>query len=1123
MSPATSYSPFREHPVGSSGIGLDQTLGWIARDPGLAGANEAGSISSGIAAADGLNRLIAEGLRDIGALDKAVLTPADIVALNGWFRDPAHPERLQRFLELHGDDENGTETGFHTIQNDGGNRTFDGRALIDTVLDGIYHIGFPLSANGTRLTNEDGDDNATLTDVARWLTALKVDLADTGSDLDRIVETIVADPGLQASIPWTEIQGGAQAANDLNQLIQDGIAALQAADEVDGDDTRLSAAEVTWINGWIQSDPARYAFFVERHGDDENGVETGYHLVQNDGATTKLFGQNAINTIFDGIFHIGFTINADGRFQNEDGDANARVSDVAEWISYYYGDPSTTGSGLDRMVDWIRLDPGLSRHTAALDINNGLAAANQLNQILLDAVSATNVNLDGWISRNDLQVINRWVRENRYEAFVQAHGDDENGSETGFHLIQNDGATTQFFGQNLVNTVADGIYHFGFEIRGENFLNEDGDTNQSLSDVSGWLNYFLSDRRLTLGSEAGETIVGNEESEQVLARGGNDLVDGGGGSDLLDGGWGNDILRGGGGADILDGGFGDDTLDGGGGGDTYEVSGSDPNWYADRPYTFEGYDTYTDSGDAADGIDQILATGNGPVDIGLSSTFSATSGIEQIVNATTDAARVTLLGSWEWNVFDFSGVALLGGNFLIDAADGNDFITGTAAADRIRGGRNDDTLDGGGGNDTYEVSGSDPNWYADRPYTFEGYDTYTDSSGYDRIVAVAANGRDNVDIGLMSFGPAGGIELIDATGTSGSVRLLGDWQNNTFDFSATELRGTNLSTDLGSGNDSFIGSAASETVSGGDGDDWIRGRGGNDSISGGGGNDILDGGEGSDTYWVSGLESGGWQSYGGTDTYSDSGATGVDRIVAIGNDNVDIGLANGNFLTGNGIEQIVNNTSVGGNGGARPGQVRLQGNWAANTLNLSRVRLLGGNVVIAAGDGNDSVTGSADGETILAGQGVDTVNAGAGDDTINGGGGLDTLTGGAGADTFVYTVLSDGSVGGSSAARSFERINGFTVGLDRFDVATAPPAGGFKTLGAVSALNDTALTGLLSATNFVANGAATFSFGSGTSRRSFIAFNDATAGYNASSDAMLEISGFSYASGFTSLAQISIV
>jgi Ca2+-binding RTX toxin-like protein len=596
-----------------------------------------------------------------------------------------------------------------------------------------------------------------------------------------------------------------------------------------------------------------------------------------------------------------------------------------------------------------------------------------------------------------------------------------------------------------------------------------------------------------------------------------------GGSFLIDAGDGNDTVISTAGADVIRGGRGDDSLNGGGGGDTYLVSGYDPAWYNNRPYTFEGYDSYADSGATDDGIDQILATGSGPVDIGLGREFSAASGIEQIVNATDASARVTLLGDWQTNLFDFSGVSLIGGNFLIDAGDGNDFITGTAAADRIRGGRNDDWLNGGAGNDTYEVSGSDPNWYADRPYTFEGYDTFADSSGYDRIVAVAANGRDNVDIGLMSFGPASGIELIDATGTSGSVRLLGDWQNNSFDFSTTELRGTNLSTDLGSGNDSFIGSAAGETVSGGYGDDWIRGRGGNDSISGGGGNDILDGGEGSDTYWVSGLESGGWQSYGGTDTYSDSGATGVDRIVAIGNDNVDIGLANGNFLTGNGIEQIVNNTSVGGSGGARPGQVRLQGNWAANTLNFSRVRLLGGNVVIDAGDSNDSVTGSADGETILAGQGVDTVNAGAGDDTINGGSGLDTLTGGAGADTFVYTALSDGSVGGSSAARSFERINGFTVGLDRFDVATAPPAGGFKTLGAVSGLNDTALTGLLSATNFVANGAATFSFGSGSALRTFIAFNDASAGYGASSDAVVEISGFGYASGFNSLAQISIV
>ena len=43
MSPVTSYSPYLATPAGSTGTGLDQVLGWIATDPGLAGANEAGA------------------------------------------------------------------------------------------------------------------------------------------------------------------------------------------------------------------------------------------------------------------------------------------------------------------------------------------------------------------------------------------------------------------------------------------------------------------------------------------------------------------------------------------------------------------------------------------------------------------------------------------------------------------------------------------------------------------------------------------------------------------------------------------------------------------------------------------------------------------------------------------------------------------------------------------------------------------------------------------------------------------------------------------------------------------------------------------------------------------------
>ena len=35
------------------------------------------------------------------------------------------------------------------------------------------------------------------------------------------------------------------------------------------------------------------------------------------------------------------------------------------------------------------------------------------------------------------------------------HGDDETAEETGYHLVQNDGANTTMFGKNLVNAVAD--------------------------------------------------------------------------------------------------------------------------------------------------------------------------------------------------------------------------------------------------------------------------------------------------------------------------------------------------------------------------------------------------------------------------------------------------------------------------------------------------------------------------------------------------------------------------------------------------------------------------------------------------------------------------------------------
>ena len=549
---------------------------------------------------------------------------------------------------------------------------------------------------------------------------------------------------------------------------------------------------------------------------------------------------------------------------------------------------------------------------------------------------------------------------------------------------------------------------------------------------------------------------------------------------VIDAGDGNDSVVGSGGNDRILTSGGNDTLNGGAGSDSYEVSGTQASGFA-------GFDTYADAGTGAGEVDRIVAAaGTAAVDIGLSG-FSSTSRIEEI-NATTTTGTVRLLGDGNANNFNFSAVNLLGTNLLIDLGGGNDTVVGSAGNNRILGGTGTDSLNGAGGSDTYEVSGTQAN-------NFGGYDIYADSGTgvgeVDRIVAAAGSAA--VDIGLTSFSAsASRIEVIDATTTTGVVRLLGNTAANSFNFSGVSLLGTNVLIDLDGGNDTLIGSA---------GNDWVLAGTGTDSLNGAGG---------SDTYVVRGTTTNG---FGGYDVYADKG-TGVgevDRIVAAaGSDAVDIGLTG--FSATTGIEVI--------DGTATTGTVRLVGNSAANNFNFSTTTINGANVLIDAAEGNDTVTGSNGSDRILGGLGNDSLNGGGGNDTLQSGSGLDTLTGGGGADRFDYTTLSDGlMVVSATSVLQFERISDFVIGQDLIDVATSPPANGFKTLGVQSSLTIGSIAALLNSSNFVANGAATFGFGS----RTFLALNNADAGFSSASDAVLEITGFTYASGFSSLSQISFV
>lgn len=276
----------------------------------------------------------------------------------------------------------------------------------------------------------------------------------TGTGLDQIVDTLSTDLGLNGRISQLDLAGGVAAADGMNAII---IAAKEstgvAANGI------FSVDDVRALNAYIREHHLEE--WISLHGDDESGEETGYHLVQNDGSSESFRCDNLANTVADGIYHLGFEIEGDNLL-NEDGDPNASLHQVADWLTALYTDFSSTGTGLDRMTDMVMADHGLGKRLPDEEIAAGAAASNSMAEIITEAIGATGAAGDGNLSSDDVRALNAYIQEHHLEEWTELHGDDEGGEETGFHLIQNDGAGTRMFGKNFVNTVLDGVNHLGF-------------------------------------------------------------------------------------------------------------------------------------------------------------------------------------------------------------------------------------------------------------------------------------------------------------------------------------------------------------------------------------------------------------------------------------------------------------------------------------------------------------------------------------------------------------------------------------------------------------------------------------------------------------------------------------
>lgn len=302
----------------------------------------------------------------------------------------------------------------------------------------------------------------------------------------------------------------------------------------------------------------------------------------------------------------------------------------------------------------------------------------------------------------------------------------------------------------------------------------------------------------------------------------------------------------------------------------------------------------------------------------------------------------------------------LGGNDTIYGGAGSDTVDGGDGADTISGGVGDDVIIGGAGND--ELNGDD---------------------GFDEIEGSAGDGDDNIDGGAdydiasylyietsiwvdMAAGTISGVD----TGNDTIIDIEGVWT------------GAGNDTLLGNSDDNdLFGGAGNDILSAGEGADYLRGDIGDDvyQYSVGHGEDLIDD----------------WSDVPGSDKIV-FGAGILPSAVIVSRDgyNVILTIGAGDSIT-------IREQLTGAERSIEEVHFADSTIWTAQDI---REWIIAAEITT----GDDYITGTGFGDSIIALGGNDTLDAGEGDDLLVGGAGADNILGGGGVDTASYATAAGG-------------------------------------------------------------------------------------------------------------------
>ena len=493
--------------------------------------------------------------------------------------------------------------------------------------------------------------------------------------------------------------------------------------------------------------------------------------------------------------------------------------------------------------------------------------------------------------------------------------------------------------------------------------------------------------------ETDDNISGTPYDDVIYGNDGLDTLSGGSGKDTLIGGHGNDTLKGGAGNDTYrwNSGDGFDTIEDNSGQNTVEFGeGIDFN---DLTFTKIGENLYiTVSDNPAEGFNLSKFFNN---DSYKNFTLKFKDGTQHILNENGLVFR-------QGDTFD----TINGTNFndIIYANDGNDTVNALAGNDIIYGGKGNDVIDAGNGNDViYGSEGNDTltGGVGDDTYIYnlgDGFDTISDADGIDKIVLGSGITAD-----MLSFSREGNdLRIIINNDKLQGFLLKNQFASGTSKIESIEFADESILSLINKGftfnqnniDETITGTAYDDVINALGGNDIINAGEGDDIITGGLGNDNLNGGNGDDTYIYNMGD--------GFDTIMET--SGADKIV-LGNG---ISKENLRFIReGNNLRILINNDIAQGfllvdqfkNADTRFEQLQFADNSVLDLVNDS--------LIFEQYDGDETINGTDNDDTIYGMKGNDTINSGDGDDVIIGGVGNDILNGGYGRDTYIYN-LGDG-------------------------------------------------------------------------------------------------------------------